>query len=69
MQINMQATYCIYRRNQALAHQGTVFAQLLKLVPRHQFETLAKQHHVGHKFRKTSRWSQFVALTMGQLSG
>jgi putative transposase len=24
---------------------------------------------VGRKFRKTSRWSQFVALTMGQLSG
>jgi len=46
-----------------------VFAQLLKLVPRHQFETLAKQHHVGRKFRKTSRWSQFVALATGQLSG
>jgi len=52
-----------------LSHHNTVFAQLLKLVPRHQFETLAKQHHVGRKFRKTSRWSQFVALTMGQLSG
>jgi putative transposase len=52
-----------------LAHSNTVFAQLLKLVPRHQFETLAKQHHVGRKFRKTSRWSQFVALATGQLSG
>jgi len=52
-----------------LAHSNTVFAQLLKLVPRHQFETLAKQHHVGQKFRKTSRWSQFVALATGQLSG
>ena len=52
-----------------MSHHNTVFAQLLKLVPRHQFETLAIQHHVGRKFRKTSRWSQFVALTMGQLSG
>ncbi len=52
-----------------MAHHNTVFAQLLKLVPRHQFETLAKHHHVGRKFRKTSRWSQFVALAMGQLSG
>lgn len=52
-----------------MAHHNTVFAQLLKLVPRHQFETLAKQHHVGRKFRKTSRWSQFVALATGQLSG
>jgi len=52
-----------------LAHHNTVFAQLLKLVPRHQFETLAKQHHVGRRFRRTSRWSQFVALATGQLTG
>lgn len=52
-----------------MAHNNTVFAQLLKLVPRHQFEILAKTHHVGRQFRKTSRWSQFVALAMGQLSG
>lgn len=52
-----------------MAHHNTVFAQLLKWVPRHQFERLAEEHHVGHRFRKTSRWSQFVALAMGQLSG
>ena len=52
-----------------MAHSNTVFAQLLKLVPRHQFEALAKSHHMGHRFRKTSRWSQFVALATGQLAG
>jgi Transposase DDE domain/Domain of unknown function (DUF4372) len=52
-----------------MAHHNTVFAQLLKLVPRHDFEKLATQHHAGQKLRKTSRWSQFVALTLGQLSG
>ncbi len=52
-----------------MAHHNTVFSQLLKLVPRHQFEKLAKRHHRGRRFRKTSRWSQFVALAMGQLSG
>ncbi len=52
-----------------MAHHNTVFAQLLKFVPRHEFESLAKSHHVGQKFRKTSRWSQFIALTLGQLSG
>lgn len=52
-----------------MAHSNTVFAQLLKLVPRHQFETLARSHHVGRRFRKTSRWSQFVAMAAGQLSG
>ncbi len=52
-----------------MAHSNTVFAQLLKLMPRHRFEALAETHHVGRRFRKTSRWSQFVALAMGQLSG
>lgn len=52
-----------------MAHHNTVFSQLLRMLPRHRFETLAKQHHVGRRFRKTSRWSQFVALAMGQLSG
>lgn len=52
-----------------MAHHNTVFAQLLKLVPRHEFEPLVKQHHVGRQLRKTSRWSQFIALTLGQLSG
>ena len=52
-----------------MAHSNTVFGQLLKLVPRHQFETLAKSHHLGRRFRKTSRWSQFVALATGQLTG
>lgn len=52
-----------------MSHHNTVFAQLLKLVPRHRFEVLAKEHHMGRRFRKTSRWSQFVALAMGQLSG
>jgi putative transposase len=52
-----------------MAHHNTVFAQLLKMVPRHRFERLAEDHHIGRRFRKTSRWSQFVALAMGQLSG
>ena len=38
-----------------MAHNNTVFAQLLKLVSRHEFETLAKQHHSGGKLRKTSQ--------------
>lgn len=52
-----------------MAHCNTILAQILKLVPRHEFETLAKKHHSGRAFRKASRWSQFVALTMAQLSG
>lgn len=52
-----------------MAHCNTIFAQILKLVPRHEFETLAKQHHSGRAFRTASRWSQFVVLSMAQLSG
>jgi hypothetical protein len=52
-----------------LAHHNTVFSQLLKFLPRHEFEGLAKEHHHGGALRTTSRWSQFVALTLGQLTG
>ncbi|MGH9342072.1 MAG: DUF4372 domain-containing protein, partial [Acidobacteriota bacterium] len=38
---------CKQRRIQALAHHSTVFAQLLQLVPRHEFEQLARCHHRG----------------------
>ena len=52
-----------------MAHCNTIFSQILRLVPRHEFETLANQHHSGRSFRTISRWSQFVTLTMAQLSG
>ena len=52
-----------------MAHFNTILSQILKQVPRHEFETLAKYHHSGRRFRTASRWSQFVSLTMAQLSG
>ena len=52
-----------------MAHNNTVFSQLLKLIPRHEFESLAIRHHSGRSFRTASRWSQFVTLMMAQLSG
>lgn len=52
-----------------MAHRNTVFSQLLKFIPRHDFECLANAHHKGRALRKTSRWSQFTALLLGQLSG
>ena len=52
-----------------MAHHNTVFAQLLKFLPRHEFESLANQHHQGGALRTTSRWSQLVAMAFGQLSG
>ena len=52
-----------------MAQHNTVFSQLLKLIPRHEFETLANKHHSGRSFRTASRWSQFVTMAMAQLSG
>ena len=52
-----------------MAHCNTVLSQMLKMIPRHEFEKLANT--VDGKVRSTalSRWSQFVALTVGQLNG
>ena len=51
-----------------MAHHNTVFAQWLKLVPRHEFESLANPRHRGRKLRKITRWAQFVAMATAQLS-
>ena len=50
-------------------HCNTIFLQILKLIPRHEFETLtlANQHHSGRAFRTSYRWSQFATLGMAQL--
>jgi putative transposase len=55
--------------NQAMAHNNTIFSQVLKLISRHEYESLAKQHPTGRAFRTASRWSQFVTMMMAQLSG
>ncbi|EPF75563.1 hypothetical protein F945_01228 [Acinetobacter rudis CIP 110305] len=51
-----------------MSHQNTVFHQLLKPILRRDFERLAHQHHQGQKLRKATRWDQFVAILMSQLS-
>ncbi len=52
-----------------MAHCNTILSQILKLVPRHEFEVLANRHHCGRSFRTASRWSQFVTMAMAQLAG
>jgi hypothetical protein len=52
-----------------MAHHNTIFAQLLKFVPRHEFDRLAAEHHKGRRLRAMTRWTQFVALSMAHLSG
>ena len=52
-----------------MAHCNTVLSQLLKLMPRHEFERLANQIDGQVRSTALSRWSHFLALTVGQLSG
>ncbi len=52
-----------------MAHYNTVFSQLLRYIPRHEFETLANRHHAGRSFRTASRWSPFVTMAIAQLAG
>ena len=52
-----------------MAHHNTVFAQLLRFLPRHEFHAEARLHECGQGLRVMSRWAQFVALGMAQLTG
>lgn len=52
-----------------MSHCNTILNQILKIIPRHEFESLANKHHSGRKFRTTNRWSQFTAIVLAQLSG
>ena len=52
-----------------MAHHNTILGQMLKMIPRHEFEVLANTYHCGRKFRSASRWSQFVAMAIAQLTG
>jgi putative transposase len=52
-----------------MSHHNTILSQLLKLVPRHEFETLSAQHDKKRRVGALSRWSQFVAMFTCQVSG
>ena len=52
-----------------MAHSTTILNQIASFFPRHDFEKLAHKHHRGQKFRSFSRWSQFLAMTIAQLTG
>lgn len=51
-----------------MAHYNTILRQITAFIPRHEFEYHAKIHHIGQKFRSFNRWSQFMAMFIGQLS-
>lgn len=52
-----------------MGHYNTILHQITAFIPRHDFDYHADIHHEGQKFRSYDRWSQFMAMLIGQLSG
>lgn len=50
-----------------MAHHNTVLSQVLKLLPRHKFDSLSRAHDGKRRSDALPRWSQFVALLTGHL--
>lgn len=52
-----------------MANVNTVLTQFLKLIPKSEFNRLAEVHHNGQKFRRYSRFDQFVLMLTLQVTG
>jgi hypothetical protein len=51
-------------------HQGkTVFAQLMDLIPAHEFRRCVERYQGNHKVSQFSCWSQFLCMAFAQLTG
>lgn len=50
-------------------NRTTVVAQFLKLISKFEFKKLADEHHQGQKFRRFTRFDQFVLLLTLQVTG
>jgi Transposase DDE domain/Domain of unknown function (DUF4372) len=49
--------------------QNTVFAQLIKLIPRSEFESFVAKHSGNYSVRSLDCWTWFGALLFGQMTG
>jgi hypothetical protein len=49
--------------------QSTVFSQIIKLIPRSEFESIVFKHRGDHGVRSLDCWTWFGALLFGQLTG
>ena len=52
-----------------MAHCNSILSQLVKLLPRHEFEKLANDTDGPRKSSALSRWSQFLSLSVGHMTG
>ncbi len=53
-----------------MAHSNTVYAQLLKLIDRHDFQSLHEGvYRPRRKYRSLSQWGQFTTMLFAQITG
>lgn len=52
-----------------MAHNNTVYNQLLQIIDRHQFNKLKNNYKLKRRYRKFDRWNQFSVMTFAQLTG
>jgi len=52
-----------------MKHINTMFHQLLKFVPRKQFDAVVKRYHGDRRVRSLSCWKQLSILLFAQFSG
>lgn len=52
-----------------MAHRSTIFAQLLKLIPKAEFKKIVAEYDGDKRCRSLFCWDQFVAMLFAQLSG
>lgn len=51
-----------------MPYHNTIFSQILKLVPRHEFNNLSEKHDGLRRSDAMSRWTQFIAMATSQLT-
>lgn len=52
-----------------ITNYNTILSQIIAFIPRHDLDYHANIHHTGQKFRSHNRWSQSMAMMIGQLFG
>ncbi|WP_419833011.1 IS4 family transposase [Endozoicomonas atrinae] len=52
-----------------MKHSNSVFHQLLKHLPRHQFQKAVDRHKGDHRVRSLPCWTQLISLMFAQMTG
>lgn len=51
-----------------MKHHNNIFNQLLKVIPKHQFQKVVDRHDGDHRVRTLPCWTQFVVMMFAQLA-